>query len=70
VKANASIKDATSHVTSIFSYPLTDDVATTFIINTPHHYNLTLITNFKDRFKDTAANLNLFKLTANLECDE
>lgn len=70
MKANASIKDATSFITSKFSYPLTDDVDVKFAINTPHHYRVNLSTNFKDRFKETAVKLNLFKIQADLECDE
>jgi hypothetical protein len=49
---------------------LTDDVKVKFKINTPHHYLLNLSTDFKDRFKDTALKMNLFKLEADLECDE
>jgi hypothetical protein len=60
VIANASIIDATSHIKSTFSYPLTDDVKVKLSVNTPHHYLLNLTTDFKDRFKDTALKMNLF----------
>lgn len=49
---------------------MTDDVDVKFKLSTPHHYLLSLNTNFKDRFKDTAMKMNLFKLSADLECDE
>lgn len=49
---------------------MTDDVDLKFSVNTPHHYKLNLSTNFRDRFKDTALKINLFKLSADLECDE
>ncbi len=70
MKANTSIRDAISQITSSFKYDLTDEVKVKFAVSTPHHYLLRLQTDFKDRFKDSAASMNLFKLQADLECDE
>jgi hypothetical protein len=47
-----------------------DNVATSFTIKTPHHYNVNLVTDLKDRFKDTGAKLTGLKITADLDCDE
>ena len=49
---------------------MSDDVDVALKISSPHHYLLKLSTDFKDRFKDSAAKLNLAKLEADLECDE
>lgn len=70
MKADASAKDALSHVESAFKYKLTDDVRLRLSVGTPHRYALRLQTDFKDRFRDSAAKLDLFKLQADVECDE
>jgi hypothetical protein len=70
VTADTSIKDATSHVSGKFKYSLTDDVSARLKLNTPHHYVLTLASDFKDRFLNTGAKLNKAALKVVLECDE
>lgn len=51
-------------------YALNDDVDVGLLVKTPHHYKLSLASNFKDRLKDTAAKINHCKVSADLECDE
>lgn len=70
MKGNASIKDATSSISSKLSYKVNENVDTSLTVSTPHHYLLKLTTDFKDRFKDSAAKLTGFKIEADLECDE
>jgi len=65
----ASMRDATSMISSGFYKTLTKEVTCNFTVSTPHHYLVQLTGNWEDQLKDSMS-LTGFKVQADIECDE
>ena len=70
MKANTSVKDANSNLTGKFSHKVSEEVGVSLALSSPHHYNLQISSDWKDRFEKTALKISSLKLKANCECDE
>lgn len=64
----ASLAGATSSISGGFTRALTKELACSLTVSTPHHYLVSLVSDWGDKFK--SSNLSSVKLEADIECDE